>query len=210
MSGMIELERFDQTSAMSASLSDFTEFSDRTQGGADMAPPPIKPCKASEDGTGDDVSEEADPIAVLAAQLSTLLGEVSRQTDAARAEAAAQMANAVGEAAHIMLPALMDRSLASEIATATVQIATSAQFPELRLLLHPEDHDAVVDALRSHAPPDPVAVMSDPAVMPGNARLTWDNGGGQFDQNALLERAVQLINEHRARLPQSEEQGNND
>lgn len=127
---------------------------------------------------------------VLVGRLRELQAAVtSRKQDAVHAVSAA-----VGEAVATLLPALADDAMPEEIAVGTARIIAAAGLPGAHLAVSAEDHERVVAALSALAPAGAVTVVAEPQLGPGDARLTWTDGGADFEASALIPAAEAGLN----------------
>ena len=138
--------------------------------------------------------EDPDPAAKAIDLVTDVFAKAAADLPAARARTASDMADTIASALGAVLPSLVEEEFRHEIAAATLKIILATEAGEIRLSLHPEDHDSVIDALELLTLPNPVTIVADTAQPPGAARLMWAHGGAEIDRTALLEKAQELFN----------------
>lgn len=156
--------------------------------GAELEPVPVQP--SPEQLKTEALQRE---LAATQAQLAAIVESLSNEMQSAKRSANIQCVEAIAEAATALLPTLLDRSFAEELSAATLRITAAIEPEDVTLKVHADDHEPVVKALKTLAPPRPVVVEEDSTLAPGMARLSWPNGGARFDKAALLKDAADLL-----------------
>lgn len=132
-------------------------------------------------------------LEVLQRKLAQIVQSIDGELRAAKGQITSQAAGAIAASATTLLPSLLDEGFAQELSSATLQIATAVEPDQIALRVHPDDHDPIVDALHSLAPPSPVTIEKDGGLRPGSVRLSWSNGGAEMNREALLNNARDLL-----------------
>jgi hypothetical protein len=144
--------------------------------------------------TESEIDPETERTACLARIANSLEIAASEQA-ALRARCITDTATAFGKAAETVLPQLARAGFAALVAETAQTIARRGQWPELLVVVAPDDATAVTAALASPDPgprPGPeLKITADPALGPGEAHLGWSQGGAEIDIEAIAETALE-------------------
>lgn len=192
MPASLALERFDSFGAKGDAHSKNAEGSfDQVEGqdGAEaLAPVSIQPSQEQEK-----LDAALQELAASKALIVEIVRRIAIELTTARQKIISQGSEAIANSAAELLPSLLDQGFVHELSAATVQIANVIEPEQITLQAHPDQHDTIVDALKSAAPASPITVTSDPSLAEGQVRLSWPDGGAEIDQTALLRHAAELF-----------------
>ena len=149
---------------------------------------------------------EADPdddaSAALQMELSsacTQLAALIETIEADRVEAlnatVGEAVNRIGEVGAQVIGTVIEQGNIAEIAAAVAEIAVKLPHDRAELRVAGEDHQALVNAIAQHAPDTAITLVSDDALVSGQARMVWPDGGADFDSVDLTETVAPLIAE---------------
>ena len=175
----------------------FQQFGLAGRGEAPPAAPQPEPAELPQE----DASE--DPEAVRLAALERLAGTLEALTDdqaRLRDGLIGAWAQALGEAAEAMLPALAREAFAARVAELVAGIAGRGDWPELTLSLAPDDRPAIEQALAAHGAIAGLALAEDAGLEPGEAQVGWPAGGARIDVHAIAEAALKEFRQRLAGL----------
>jgi len=201
IAGGVVLERFDEPVArdMPGDRQSLRVAKARAGTGSDRPPTGPAPADAAarpeQCGAGDVANEtdgagandDAAEIAASRDALQALISGLTADAERALHEMMSGVAGAVQDAAAHLLPFVLDRGAAAEIAANVARLLVLADGLTPRIALHPDQHDPVVAQLALLDLERPVAVVSDPTIAKGTAQLTWENGGAAIDVTAALD-----------------------
>lgn len=161
-----------------------------------MADPLIRPAPMPEE---DPEQESIDALHKDLTQARTRLTGVIESIEADRANAqAAVIETAVSRVAEIGIAAIghvVDQGFATEIAGAVAEIAAQIPYKNADLHVAVDDHETLVTALAGFAPDTAITLISDDSLARGQARMTWPDGGADFDATALFEKMAAMMTE---------------
>ncbi|MEM1343264.1 MAG: FliH/SctL family protein [Pseudomonadota bacterium] len=163
------------------------------------APPPPKPAPPPEPNP-EALAVEAAAAAreAQAAQAAALLARIEAEAQSACRAAAQATAERLTKAATLALPHLTTAGFAAEIAALWQDLATSQG--QIQITLAPDDAEIMAALLTGQT--DPLPITADPALSPGQARLTWADGGADLDRERLIADSLAALAPH---LPTSQE-----
>jgi len=114
----------------------------------------------------------------------------------AREQLAYRFENALGAAAEACLENLLDSHFAAEVAAMAGAILAKLPDPWLELHTAATDAEAVSRAISERRIGPGVSLEAEDRLAPGQIRLTWQNGGGEIDLNAMHEAARRVFHLH--------------
>ncbi len=129
------------------------------------------------------------------ADLCAALQQIADLAERSRSEAIESVSSSLGVAVATLLPALLEKGFASEIAAATATLIEKGGIANAQLQVTPTDHDLIAETLAGHEPTLPIKVISDATLLPGDAQLRWADGGAEFEHSALVAAATSLLEE---------------
>ncbi len=139
------------------------------------------------------------------ATLVSAIGALADTVQTVRDETVTQLEDSIQDALGQLFPALADIGFAAEIAAATARVIAEGSLAEAALCVTEDHHQPIVDALAMIGTSCPITVTIDPAQAPGTARLTWTNGGAEFDQTKMIGAAKDCIARHIQQFSRSSE-----
>ena len=133
------------------------------------------------------------------ARIANALEIAASEQAALRARCTEDTVAAFAKAAEAVLPQLARAGFAALIAETAQIIARRGQWPELLVIVAPDDAEAVTGALASpvsHPGSGPgscleLKITADPALGPGEALLSWRQGGAKIDVEAIADTALE-------------------
>ena len=167
----------------------------------DGALDPVDVPETEHEGAGSlesDPDPEIERTACLA-RIANALEIAASEQAALRARCIEDTVAAFGKAAETVLPQLARAGFAALIAETAQIIARRGQWPELLVIVAPDDAEAVTGALASPdsisgsgpGPGPKLKITADPALGPGEAQLGWRQGGAEIDIEAIAEAALE-------------------
>ena len=161
-----------------------------------MDEPLIRPAPLPEADPSDAASaalqlELSSACTQLAALIETIEAERAEALNAAVGEAA----NRVGEVGAQVIGTVIDQGNLAEIAAAVAEIAVKLPHDRAELRVADQDHKALASAIARHAPDTAITLVSDEALLSGQARMVWPDGGADFDSADLTATVAPLIAE---------------
>lgn len=120
-----------------------------------------------------------------------LANAVELRRGAERAAAAA-----FGRAAEAVIPVLAGRGFAEEIAAAARALSTSTAPQSIVLTVAAEELEAVAAALQNRTGGDGIILRTAPALNPGQAEVSWADGGAEIDIERLTAEALRILEQH--------------
>lgn len=140
---------------------------------------------------------EPEPTVETLARIQALLEACLRDSTRARREAEAAAAELLGKAAQHVLPNLAKRGFSDEIAAAARAVMTALAPQSIVLEVAPEAFEQVSAALGGGLDPQ-VVVQPSTRLEPGQAEISWADGGADLDVGWLTEEALRLLEERLA------------
>lgn len=128
--------------------------------------------------------------------IAAALGQIADAIVQSRKGAIEAVCADLGDVLAQALPGIITVGFANELAEASAALINDAGIAEASLRVSPEDKPVVVAVIKQRAPVQEVAVVSDPSIRDGFARLDWNAGGTVFDALAWSERMKQLLTAH--------------
>ena len=173
MARPISLENFSGPQAAPAAAPDEAMAAAVPEPGVEMPEPP-------------EVDREAERNAALA-RLASALETVAAEQAALRAASLRQAADAFGNAAAEVLPALARTGFAALVAETARAIAQNGSWPELVVSVAEDQASEVADCLSGIGFSPELRVEARPGMAPGEAEIAWQGGGAEIDAAAIAD-----------------------
>jgi outer membrane murein-binding lipoprotein Lpp len=142
-------------------------------------------------------------LSTVASTLGSAVADLSGKLTALRDDAIAGIADQMTDALGQVFPALLSDVFAREVAAASIQVATEGFLSEATLIVHPDDHDCLAEALAAIGAPCPITVTTEPDQIAGTAQLRWGHGGADFDTDKIVDAARSVLARHLQSFPRS-------
>lgn len=138
-----------------------------------------------------------DPAAAME-RIAALLEACLANAVAMRKTAEETAAAAFGRAAEAVIPVLAGRGFAEEIAAAARALAASAAPQTIVLEVAAEELEPVAAALegREEGMPEGIVLRAAPRLEPGQAEVSWADGGAEIDIERLTAEALRILEQH--------------
>lgn len=146
--------------------------------------------QAAADAAARDAAAEA---AARQEAIVSALHSLAVATRDSQVAAASQLSAAVGQSVAAMLPSLAKSNFSAEVASATAALMSAGDLAKARLEVSPADETLVVEALRSRAMAAEIEVVADLEAPQGSAKLSWSNGGANFDVDTWVGNVQSLL-----------------
>lgn len=151
---------------------------------------------ASDDSQDEPCAEgdlQSDSLTSLTEQLSQMMSDIRQQWLNESETAIRDVAETAGRSIAAVLPNFVDSFGSRQLSASVVAVLERAKPDAPELLLSPEDHDAIVEALSGLNSHIPLKVRKSTELQSGSVSLRWDRGGADLDMREFLDAAKTMF-----------------